>query len=222
VASRLCLLLICAAALAGSAVAAGDPRDPKRRHNAADQAWAEAIRVQRPDLGGGDWRVETSDDSDRGAPKQCKDPDLSDLVETGSAEKPDWSRNGSFVGSGSIVFRTERQLTTAWNRVARRPFTDCFIWAMKKGAAGSGVSISVSSKGPVRIAKLAPLFKTGRVAVTVKGPNATVKGRLSYYLAGRGRASVILVIMSFGRPATPISEALERRIVQRVTARLKH
>jgi hypothetical protein len=219
---RLGLLLLVVAAFAGTASAAGRKEgDPQKRHNPADQAWAEAIRVQRSDLGAGDWRVEASSDDDRGAPKACKDPDLSDLVETGSAEEPDWSRNGSFVGSGSVVFQTDRQMTTAWNRLVRTPFTDCLIWAFKKGAAGSGVRVRIVSNGPVRIAKLAPRFKTGRVNIVVSGPAATLKGRFSYYLAARGRASVILVVASFGKPLTPISESLERRLATRVTGRLK-
>jgi hypothetical protein len=219
---RIGLVLLALAVLAGSASAAGTKEgDPQKRHNAADQAWAEAIRVQRSDLGSGDWRVEETSDDDSRAPKACKDPDLSDLVETGSAENPDFSRNGSFVGSGSIVFQNERQMTTAWNRMARMPFTDCLIWGFKQGAAGSGVRVRIVSSGPVRIAKLAPRFKTGRVNVVISGPAATLKGRFSYYFAARGRASVILMVASFGRPATPISESLERRLAQRVTARLK-
>jgi hypothetical protein len=219
---RLGLVLLVVAALAGTASAAGRKEgDPQKRHNPTDQAWAEAIRVQRSDLGSGDWRVEETSDDDRGAPKACKDPDLSDLVETGSAEEPDWSRNGSFVGSGSVVFQADRQMTTAWNRLVRTPFTDCLIWAFKKGAAGSGVRVRIVSRGPVRIAKLAPRFKTGRVTIVVSGPAATLKGRFSYYLAARGRASVILVVASFGKPLTPISESLERRLATLVTGRLK-
>src|SRR4051812_30028281 len=90
-ARRPSLLLVLAlfAVLAGSATAAATKAgDPQKRHNAADQSWAERMRIQRSDLGAGDWRVEQHSDDDSGLPKQCKDPNLSDLVETGSAEKP--------------------------------------------------------------------------------------------------------------------------------------
>ena len=220
---RVGLLVICACVLAGTALAATrDPRDPQKKHNAADQAWAERIRVQRSDLGAGDWRVEASgDDDDRGAPRECKKPDLSDLVETGSAEEPDFSRNASFVGSGSIVFRTERELAIAWKRLTRTPYTKCFIWAFNKGAAGSGARARVVSSGPIKMAKLAPRFITGRMNVVLSGPNASIRGRISYYFAARGRASVMLLVASFGRPATPIAEALERRLATLVASRLK-
>jgi hypothetical protein len=218
---RLGFLLLVLAVCAGTASAAGTKEgDPQKRHNAADQAWAKAMRVQRSDLGAGDWRVEASSDDDRGVPKACKDPDLSDLVETGSAEEPDFSRDGSFVGSGSIVFQTERQLTTAWNRLSRTPFTDCLVWAFKKGAAGSGARVRIVSTGPARIPKLAPRYKTGRVNVVISGPAATVNGRFTYYFAAKGRASVLLMVMSFGKPLTPISESLERRLATLVAKRL--
>jgi hypothetical protein len=218
---RLGLVLLVVTALAGTASAAGTKAgDPQKRHNAADQAWAKAMRVQRSDLGAGDWRVEQLNDDDRGAPKACKDPDLSDLVETGSAEEPDFSRDGSVVGPGSIVFQTERQLTTAWNRLSRAPFKECLIWAFKQGAAGSGVRVRIVSSGPVRIAKLAPRYKTGRVNVVISGPAATLKGRFTYYLAAKGRASVVLMVISFSKPLTPISESLERRLATLVAERL--
>jgi hypothetical protein len=218
---RVVFALICGGLLAGTAVAAGDPREPKKRHNAPDQAWAEAIRVQRSDLGSGDWRVEMSNHDDRGAPKGCRDPNLSDLVETGSAEQPDWSRKGSFVMSGSVVFQSERQLATAWQRFTPIDLTGCLGWAFKQGAASSGVTVTVTSSGPVRIAKLAPRWRTGRITLTVRGPAAAIKGRMSYYFAARGRASVILMVASFGKPATRISDALEQRLARAVTQRLK-
>jgi hypothetical protein len=214
--------LVTFALLAGTATAAATKAgDPQKRHNAADQAWAERMRIQRSDLGAGDWRVEPHSDDDRAAPKQCKDPNLSDLVETGSAEEPDFSRNGSFVSSGSIVFQTEAQMRTAFARITRAPFNDCLIWAFKKGASGSGTRVRVTSSGPIRTGRLAPLSKAGRVDLVVTAQGVAVKGHFSYYLLARGRASVILVFASFEKPLTPIPAALERRLAATVATRLK-
>jgi hypothetical protein len=223
-ARRLVACVILLGCLAGTAFAAtgSDPRDPKKRHNDADQAWAEAIRIGRSDLGQGDWRVEQlSTDDDRGAPTQCRNPNLSDLVETGSAKEPDFSRNGSFVGSGSIVFLNARQLRTAWNRMMSQPITQCLIDGFKRGLAGSGAKLRIVSAGPVRMPKLAPLFKTGRVGVLLSGGGKQIKGRLSYYYAARGRASAVLVVASFGAPLTPIPESLERKLATLVAKRLQ-
>src|ERR687896_2476666 len=108
---RLGLVLLAALALAATATAARkDPRDPQKRFNAQDQAWAKAIRIQRNDLGAGDWRVEPATDKndDRKAPAGCKNPNLSDLVLTGEADNPDFSLNGSFVGPGAEGWANER------------------------------------------------------------------------------------------------------------------
>jgi hypothetical protein len=223
-ARRLFVVVLLLGCLAGTAFAAAgsDPRDPKKRHNDADQAWAEAIRIGRSDLGQGDWRVEhLSTDDDRGAPKQCRNPNLSDLVETGSTEEPDFSRNGSFVGSGSMVFQTAGQTRIAWNRLMSQPVTQCLIIGFKRGLAGSGANVQVTSSGPVRMPKLAPLFKTGRVSVVLSGGGKTIKGRFSYYYAARGRATAVLVVASFGAPFTPIPESLERKLATLVAKRLQ-
>lgn len=221
-ARRSVLILVALALLAGSATAAATKAgDPQKRHNAVDQAWAERMRVQRSDLGAGDWRVEPHNDDDRGAPRRCKDPNLSDLVETGSADEPDFSRNGSFVSSGSIVFQTTAQMRTAFSRIARAPFNDCLIWAFKQGASGSGTRIRVTSSGPIRTGKLAPMSKTGRVDLVLTAQGVAVKGHFSYYLLARGRASVILVFASFEKPLAPIPASLERRLAAAVATRLK-
>lgn len=220
----LMLLVLLALAVSSSASAAGrDPRDPQKRHNPADQAWATKIRVQHADLGAGDWRVEESirDGDDPDAPKACRNPDLSDLIETGSAETPDFSRNGSVVGSGATVFLNERQATKAWSLAALQPLTQCLAAAFQNGLAGTGARLKIVSNAPIAMPKLAPHFKAGRIHLEISGPARTIKGRLSFYLLARGRACGMLMIMSFDRPMQPISQALERRLVTLVAQRLQ-
>jgi hypothetical protein len=218
---RLGLTLLCAGVLAGTALgASAGTRDPRKRHNPADQAWARAIRIQRPDLGAGDWRIEPSSGSDAGAPQACKDPDMSDLVETGKAEDPDFSRNGSFVGSGTAVFLNEAQATMAWNRVARQSMTTCLVAAFKQALAGSGARLRILSNGPLELQKLAPHFTAGRVRLSVTGSGRRVDARFSFYLYGRGRATALLMVASVGKPMQPISEALERHLAEVVGRRL--
>lgn len=214
---RLTLIAVAACVLAGSAGAAAT--DPKKRHNAADQAWAAAIRIHREDLGPGDWRVESSNSS-AGAPQSCKDPDLSDLVETGSAENPDFSQNGSFVGSGSSVFLTAAQATTAWRRVAAQPFARCVTTGFKQAMSGSGVRVTVLGSGPLAFHKLTDHFAAGRIRLRIAGPAATLEGRITYYLYAQGRATALLMVASFGKPLSPISSSLERRLAALVAARL--
>jgi hypothetical protein len=222
-ARRFVLVAALLAVLAGTATAAGmKAGDPQKRHNAADQAWAERIRVQRDDLGAGDWRVEPRDpDNERGMPKSCKDPNLSDLVETGSAEEPSFSRNSSFVSSSAVVYRTAANMRTAYRRLIRVPLNDCVAWSFKKGAELAGARVRVSAFRSLPTSQLAPSGRAARVDLVVSGAAASIRGHISYYLLSRGRAGVILLVASFGRPATPISASLERQLAQTVAQRLK-
>lgn len=214
---RLTVIALAACVLAGSALAS--TTDPKKRHNAADQAWAAQIRIQRDDLGAGDWRVEPKN-SDAGAPQGCKNPNLSDLVETGEAENPDFSRNGSFVGSGASIFLTEAQATKAFRRITAQRFTSCLAAGFKKAMSGSGVRLTILSSGPLAFGKPTDHFAAGRVRLRVSGPAATVDGRITYYVYAQGRATALLMVSSFGKPLSPISPALERRLAQLVAARM--
>jgi hypothetical protein len=218
---RLGVTLLCAGVVAGAALAAGgNPRDPQRQHTPADQAWATAIRIHRADLGAGDWRVEQAGGSNAGAPEGCRDPNFSDLIETGKAENPDFSRGGSFVGSGAAIFLTEAQAATAWNRLAARSLTRCVVEAFQKAVAGSGVRMRVVANGPVRMPKLAPHFAASRVRFAFSGPGPKVQGRFGFYLYGQGRATALLMVASFGKPMQPIPESFERHLAEVVARRL--
>jgi hypothetical protein len=220
---RLLALLLLSFLVTGTATAAArKPTDPKKRINPADQAWAAAIRIHHDDLGPGDWRVEASQDNSVAAPQGCKEPDLSDLVETGEAENPDFSRNGSFVGSGAAIFLTAQHATTAFQRVARQSFNRCMISAFKQGLAGSGAQLRILSSGRIPMKSPAPHFVSGRVRFSVAGPAATVTGRISFYFFARGRALGMLLVASIGKPLQPISESLERRLAGLVASRLQH
>jgi hypothetical protein len=219
---RFVTILLVSLLVTGTAVAAQrKPTDPKKKLNPADQAWAAAIRVHRGDLGPGDWRVEVSEDNSVSAPQGCKDPDLSDLVETGEAEKPDWSRNGSFVGSGAAVFRTAQQATTAFERVARLSFNRCMTSAFKQGLGSSGARLRIISSGPIALKSPAPHYVSGRVRFSVTGPAATVTGRISFYFFAQGRAIGTLLVASIGPPLQPIPASVERRLALLVASRLK-
>lgn len=218
---RLLALLLLSFLVAGTATAAArKPTDPQKRINRVDQAWAAAIRIHRDDLGSGDWRVEQSQDSSVSAPQGCKDPDLSDLVETGEAENPDFTRNGSFVGSGAAIFLTAKHATAAFQRVARQSFSRCMVSAFNQGLGSSGARLRILSSGPVALKSPAPHFVSGRVRFSVSGPAATVTGRISFYFFARGRAIGMLLVASIGRPLQPISASLERRLALLVASRL--
>jgi hypothetical protein len=142
---------------------------------------------------------------------------------TGEADNPDFGRNGSYVGSGSEVWSSERHAALSWKRNTNVPLTKCLTAALKQGVAGAGgnVKVTILSSGPISIGKLAPRQLTYALRFRIKGPAATLMGRLSFYVFSRGRAAGMVMLMSFGKPLTPIPASLERRLATLVAGRLK-
>jgi hypothetical protein len=223
-ARRLGLILAALAALAAASVAfAGDPREPQHRFNDADQAWAHRIILSHDDLGAGDWRVEQLDNQgDANAPSYCKNPNLSDLVLTGQAKNPDFSREASFEDSDGEVWATEHDAIAAFNRLKAYPFDRCFRVAMaQEFAKGSGVKFSVLSSGPIAIAKLAPRQLTYGMKFRMTIGTRKIDGRIDIYAFSRGRADGSVMVASLGAPARPIPLSLERKLATLVASRLK-
>ena len=211
------------ALVAASAAFAGDPRDPQRHFNAADQAWAHRIIVQHGDLGAGDWRVQELDgQGDGSAPSYCKSPNLSDLVLTGEAKNPDFGREDSFEDSEGEVWATERDAIASWNHVRAFPFARCFKVAMEQEFAhGSGIKFSILSSGPLAIGKLAPRQLTYGLRFRMTVGARKIDGRIDIYLFSRGRADGSVMVASLGAPARPIPLSLERKLAKLVAQRLK-
>jgi len=224
-ARRAGLVVVALAALAAASAAfASDPREPQHRFNAVDQAWAHRIIVSHGDLGPGDWRVEQLDDQggDADAPSYCKNPDLSDLVLTGQAKNPDFSREDSFEDSDGEVWATEHDAIESWKRVKGYPFARCFRVAMEQQfAKGSGIKFSILSRGPLAIGKLAPRQFTYGLKFRMIVGARKIAGRIDIYFFSRGRADGSVMVASLSQPARPIPLSLERRLATLVAGRLK-
>ena len=222
---RIGLVLLVLAALAGTASAGGsDPRDPKKRVVASDQAWAKAIQIQHEDLGPGDWRVEYMPKGSVGkVPAGCKYPNLSDLVLTGESLNPNWSRNGSFVLSGAGIWSSKRHAAIAWKRSTDVSIARCMTAETEQTLRElPGLKLKVLSTGRIRIGRLAPRMLTFEMRYRVTCQFGTYYARLAFYAFSRGRANGSLMVISVGRPAQPIPRALERRLAARVAERLRH
>ena len=217
-ARRLAIGLLAAAVLASSALASAN--DPKKRFNAADQAWARAIRIQRADLPGAGWKLQRSQNNSDYAPKGCGSPNLSDLVQTGKAENPDFTRSGSFVGSGSWIFASEREATAAWTRMSKVPLARCMVAALRAGMEPTGVTLAISSTREVHRG-LAPHEFGSSIAFSARGPAAKIDGRVGYYMYARGRAIGAVMVVSLGRPFRPLPPALEQELSALVAQRLR-
>jgi hypothetical protein len=223
-ARRIALIAFALAALAAaSAALASDPREPQHRFNADDQAWAHRIIVSHADLGPGDWRVAQLDSQgDAGAPSYCKNPNLSDLVLTGQAKNPDFSREDSFEDSDGEVWATEHDAIAAFKRLQKYPFDRCFRAAMQQEfAKGSGIKFSVLSSGRLAFPKLAPRQLTYGLKFRMTVGTRNIGGRIDIYAFSRGRADGSVMVASLGEPARPIPLSLERKLARLVAGRLK-
>jgi hypothetical protein len=207
------IFAVLAALVVASVAFAGDPREPQHRFNEADQAWAHRIILGHDDLGPGDWRVEQFDSQgDANAPSYCKNPNMSDLVLTGQAKNPDFSRQASFEDSDGEVWATEHDAIAAFNRLKAYPFDRCFRAAMaQEFAKGSGAKFTRVSSGPITIAKLAPRQLTFGMKFRITAGGRNVNGRIDIYAFSRGRADGSVMVASLGAPARPIPLSLERR-----------
>ena len=223
-ARRAGLIVVALAALAvASAALASDPRDPQHRFNARDQAWAHRIIVGHAELGPGNWRVAHLDNQgDANAPSYCKNPNLSDLVLTGEAKNPDFSRDASFEDSDGEVWATEHDAVAAYRRLQAYPFDRCFRAAMQQEfASGSGIKFTALSSGPLAFPKLAPRQLTFGLRFRMTAGPRTIDGRIDIYAFSRGRADGSVMVASLGQPARPIPLSLERRLAMAVASRLK-
>lgn len=217
------IVAVLTALAAASAAFAGDPREPQHRFNESDQAWAHRIIVQHGDLGPGDWRVQQLDNQgDANAPSYCKNPNLSDLVLTGQAKNPDFSREDSFEDSDGEVWATERDAIAAYKRLRAYPFDRCFRAAMQQEFAnGSGIKFSVLASGPLSFPKLAPRQLTYGLKFRMDVGTRKIDGRIDIYAFSRGRADGSVMVASLGQPARPIPISLERKLATAVASRLK-
>jgi hypothetical protein len=199
---------------AGAALAA--PGDPQKRHNAADMAKAKSIVLKAADLGTG-WKSSPSSGSSSGTP-HCKgfQPDESDLVETGTANSPDFSKGLRYVLSAAALYKTAGQAQTSWNRIVKPGLVGCFASLLTKGASGGGVKTTATSKGSLHTPKLAPRQASYRVGFATVNQGVKLSGSIDLFLLGEGRADALMISVSFGTPPT----ADELRIARLMAGRL--
>jgi hypothetical protein len=84
-----------------------------------------------------------------------------------------------------------------------------------------GARVTVLASGDLPAGGLAPSFAGVRVRFAITGPQGRYEGRLDSYRLARGRASTGLQLMSFTRPAEPVSTAAEQRLLALVARRLE-
>jgi hypothetical protein len=202
-------------ALACAGVAFAANGQPRKQHTAADMAKARSVVLRAADFGAG-WKSSPSS-PDSGTPR-CKGfaPDESDLVETGSADSPEFEKGLRYVSSSAAVFKTAAQAQASWNRVVKPGLLDCLGSLFDKGASGSSVTIKVVGKSTLAFPRLAPRAAAYRLSFAAKSQGLTLRGAVDLILLGKGRIDALMISVAFGTP--PLAD--ERRLAGLIAGRL--
>jgi hypothetical protein len=204
---------VVALALAASA-AARKPHDPQQKPNAADMARARELVVHKFDLVG-TWKAEKSKSNDD---TTCKahDPDLSDLIVTGKAESPDFTRaDGVLISSSAEVYDAAEQMRASFDRFVRPAVITCVDQALREGAKPATTKMLMGRRAP--IVRYGDRTARYQFVWTITDQGKTVKAYADIYLLGKDRKGVTIFIFS---SPDQVTAAAQRALVKRVADRL--
>jgi hypothetical protein len=138
---RTLLLAALAAAVAVPAALAG-PKDPTKRHTAADTRIAKAVALRLSDFRPG-WKQEKADNSS--GPDCSLQPDQSKLIETADVDPTFDSPNGGVVVIDSEVtlYRTSAMALADWKSAPLPVLRACFAEFLKT-QSGAKTTVSAS------------------------------------------------------------------------------
>jgi hypothetical protein len=203
------LALVCA----GAALAAG--KDPQKRHVAADMAKARSVVLHAADLGAG-WKSAPSNSNESSPRCASYDPDESDLVETGTADSPQFELSTRYVLSSAALYKTAAQAQASWNRVTKPGLLPCLASVFGKGAQASGVRTRVLSSGAIAFPKLALRTAAYRIAFVATTSGLQLHGSVDLILLGKGRVDSVMISVAFGTPPLADETRLARLVARRL------
>ena len=217
-------LVLCGAAAAAST-------DPQVQIAPADQSWAESIVLRAGDLGPG-WKGSAAAESEPGAGTGAGCPELgtdeSDLTITGGNSSPEFLRTtgaGGLVSSTAFTWQTAEQAQADWDRNVQPALLTCLARSVQS-ASTKGLKIVVTAKRQLTYPAVAPrtaayglslLYKT-TVKIKKKRKKIAVPATLDFVALGNGRATAILLVISFNRAA--LSETYKQSLATVMALRM--
>jgi hypothetical protein len=135
------VVVLATCALAWAAGASADHLDPQNRFRSADQKRAASMLARKTDLGGGYVAERTSGLEPH---LTCRALDESDLVLTGHAKSPYWSRDLQIVGSTAAIYRTRADARMSGELGTSRAGMNCLRDEFRKGFAQQGEAVRVT------------------------------------------------------------------------------
>jgi hypothetical protein len=203
---------LAAVALATVAVAA-NPKDPQKRHTAADMRTAHAIALRLSDLPAG-WKQVRSDNSSDTCAAQ---PDESQFVETADVDPTFDSPAGDVVELDSEVqtFATAAQARRDWGWATEAAMRSCAQEQIGRAVGGRAKVVLTAFSPPQAAVEREKGFRM-TIDATVQGRRIVATGAL--IALGQGRTTVFLT--TFTLRGYTVQPSVTRKLVSVLTQRL--
>ena len=222
---RLLVTVVAALAFCATAAAAGEPQ---YRPADADQSWADSIVLNVKDFSGL-WKSSGSGGriaSTGFESSSCSLPDESDLVVTGGAYSPNFTRyDAAVVSSGAVVWQTPEHAQADWDRNLQPAMMGCLAAELQSGST-KRVKVVVTSRRQLAWPALAPRSTAYRLALVLKATvrsgkrtrTQSVHATSDFVAVGSGRATAMLWTMSLN--SQPLADSSKRGYVLQMLRRM--
>jgi hypothetical protein len=215
---RLAIVTIALLAVAGTALAASSPREPKKVIVPAIQARAKAVNVKLADLPAASWTAKPPG-PDSGSPR-CSyyNPDQSDLTENGNANSPQFTLpSASYISSSTSIFKTAGQGRTAYARVVQPKLPKCLAELFKKGA-GTKAQVTIVSAAERSFPKLADRSNVYRLVADFKLQNQKIRTIADFVVFNHGKVDTVIFFVGIGGA---FKDSFEQAVAAKVASRAK-
>lgn len=181
-------IAVLALALGLAGAASANHLDPRMQIRPADQKRASALLLRASDVPG----YATERTSGLDPHLTCRGLDESDLVVTGRATSPYWSREYRIVGSSSAVYRTVADSTAAWRRGTSAAGRRCLRQAFVDEFARQGETVRVAVV-PLAVPPLGVERAGYRITITGAAREGQPALTLDVVLLRKGRGQAALL-----------------------------
>jgi hypothetical protein len=175
------------------------------------------VSLTLADVGSG-WTDSSSSSPEPALTCASSHPDLSGIVETGSASSVDLqaATHGPFVSESAWVYKTVAQTSLLWQRAVGPQLLGCLAASVMQGSTPQ-IHFKVRSKQVLPAPSGAAMRAAYRVVATAttSGGTSTVYYDLVVIGGGRGVAEV-----TFARVGAPMIRSLETKLATTVARRL--
>jgi len=207
------VLILTALALAATAAATHDPKDPQQRHTAADTKLAKSLALKRTDLVAG-WKAAKPTPN----PPACTtEPDESKLIQTARIDPTYvWTDGVTTLGTQVDIFKTASMAKTDWNLTTLKLFRSCLLQSARHQLPHYTVRVvSAKELAPPKVSVERLLHYQLVFAITRSGRTIPI---VSDVIAlGRGRETVVMHSFSV---QSPLPSSSVTQVVQLLANRL--